>query len=718
MRLPIKSPAALWRPASRKPAGPVLRLLSKSAAAVQTALLFGCASPEAESGTSAQPNLGSHIESLGAFDSRCQVDSVAHVETIDGCRVALAICNAPNNFKLHVIIDGKIVPGFDDVAARSVIFSPDGEHVAFVANRDGKKLCWEDGKVGPEFDRIGLLGTDFGDALAFSPDGRHLGYEAEKGNKAVVVVDDVTSPEYDGVGELGPQLPRAKVVNGVPTRMLDRSVATTCPGFTQDSRHFIYSVYRVQPNHQRTTRVVMDGRPLGLESSNISGPYMSPDRQHMAIWTVTGKLAQLYYDGVPEPPFEGGGAIVFSNDSKHHGYIAGGSGKNKPFTVVIDGKPGPSYYFINNLSFSPGGGHSVYYADSWNPDQPSFPHQAHVILDGAEFAPEGYAFAQVYFSGDGQHIAYSTAKDGARRIVVDGVIGPPLPVLNNVFLSNNGAHVACIAVSGQRQQVLLDYLPGPFFDSVDDYSVRFNPDGSRLAYVGKTGRQSAVVADGRVGPEFDSIAQRFPVFSPDGRHLVYVGRKGATFQVVADGVPGPELQEIDEDSVVYSPDSRTLIYVGTRGDKMKVFVNGAPGPGFDDVRRDAPFISPNGKHVAYVARTGLPVGQDGFDRNPGREWVVTDGRRGPKFDEIALGAPMFSSDGERVAYVGAMRETAIRRATQRLVVDGAPGPEFASIVAGPVECRDGRLEYLAIQGYDADTRLVRVTVPGFGPTKP
>jgi hypothetical protein len=314
-------------------------------------------------------------------------------------------------------------------------------------------------------------------------------------------------------------------------------------------------------------------------------------------------------------------------------------------------------------------------------------------------------------------MAYSILAVGGHRIVLDDVVGPAVPNLNSVFLSNNGEHTACTVFADQTQHVLFDYVGGPVFDSIDEYSIRFSPDGSRLAYVGKMGRRSAVVADGIAGPVFDTIPQSFPKFSPDGRHVVYAARNAETWRVVEDGVPGPGLQELDESSVEFSPDSRMLTYVGTAGGKYRVYVNGVPGPKFDEIERDSSFVGPFCKHVAYAAMVGVNAGEENFDKYPGRSWVVTDGVTGPEFDEIGKGTLVFSSDGDRVAYVGGKRETYDHRATQRVVVDGAMGPEFASIDAGPVECRDGRLEYIATEGYDADAKLVRVTLAGFGPDK-
>jgi hypothetical protein len=51
----------------------------------------------------------------------------------------------------------------------------------------------------------------------------------------------------------------------------------------------------------------------------------------------------------------------------------------------------------------------------------------------------------------------------------------------------------------------------------------------------------------------------------------------------------------------------------------------------------------------------------------------------------------------------------------QVVVDGVPGPAFETILAGPVVCKDGRLEYVALAKNGDNHNLVRVDVPGFSP---
>ena len=79
----------------------------------------------------------------------------------------------------------------------SVVFSPDGKHVAYLARKGPRWLMVVDGQAAPQWDRIAE------DRPVFSPDGKHMAYSAWKGKKCRVVLDGVmVGPEYDAIGSL------------------------------------------------------------------------------------------------------------------------------------------------------------------------------------------------------------------------------------------------------------------------------------------------------------------------------------------------------------------------------------------------------------------------------------------------------------------------------------------------------------------------------------
>jgi len=86
-----------------------------------------------------------------------------------------------------VVVDGAEGKEYDGFAV--LIFSPDGQRVAYAAGRGGKWLLVVDGVEGKEYNRLGK------GSLIFSPDGRRVAYMAGRGEKPFVVVDGVEGKE-------------------------------------------------------------------------------------------------------------------------------------------------------------------------------------------------------------------------------------------------------------------------------------------------------------------------------------------------------------------------------------------------------------------------------------------------------------------------------------------------------------------------------------------
>jgi hypothetical protein len=129
-------------------------------------------------------------------------------------------------------------------------------------------------------------------------------------------------------------------------------------------------------------------------------------------------------------------------------------------------------------------------------------------------------------------------------------------------------------------------------------------------------------------------------------------------------------------------------------------------------------FSPNG-HVAYAVKKG-PTWQ-----------VISDLPSPPPVSAVLPPGPIFSRDSRHLAYTS-RTDTIVQVLDQgqpdeiarmvsktnsifKVVVDGVPGPTFETILAGPVVCNDGRLEYVALANKGGDHSLVRVDVPGFSP---
>lgn len=644
------------------------------------------------------------------------VDSVRS-ETADGCRLGLAITNSVHSGNLHVLIDGQSVEGYDNVAWHSLVFSPNGKHFAFVANKDGKKICVRDGVAGHAYEQIGRYGTDSGRALSYSPDSLHLGYAARENGKWFVVLDDIPGPGFDSVDGMMLTRYEKKVFDGFTKWESKTWGGSDCPQFSADGRHVFYLGQRKDDQGNRFV-LVLDGK-LGPAYEAFWGAHLCPDGE-VAYVGINGFDAQVVFDGVPEIA-KGGSTLLFSRDGKHHAYIAGKAGSGS-HSVVLNGKAGPQFKSIENLQFSPDG--HVYYQtflenSGWS-----------LVRDEALVPPvDGYRVSRVYFSQDGQRITYvgEKGRDGRDMAFISDDKAVPFKSSNFLyFVSPDARRLVYETRIAEGRQLVVDGTPGPVIADYNNESLKFTGDSRRFAYVAHDANyRQSVVVDGQIGPLYFGIEKGHPIFDLTGNHYAYAARTGPSeWVVVLDGIPGPTLTNVDLPSLRFGPDGR-LVYIAAIGTEQTVVINTTPGPRFSRIQPDSLTFSPDGKHFAYVAISvttakrsdmspvqNLPVGVKNPEMKTLKKQVVFDGLPGPSCNGIGSKNVVFSSDSQHWAYSGQ------NNGHESVYIDGVPGPEFFAIEVGPLQRTDGQLEYLAYEGDYVSRKLVRVTVKGFAAVKP
>jgi Tol biopolymer transport system component len=398
-----------------------------------------------------------------------------------------------------VVVDGKEVPGYDKVATMEeagycLRFSPDSQHVAFMALRGGKCLVVVDGKAGAQYDDASP------ERLTFSPDSRHVAYPAFRGHRAFAVVDGregppaydylvrgpLFSPDSQRVAFMAVRREKSLVVvDGKEGPEYDQASPESLV-FSPDSRHLAYLAAE-----EANWWVVVDGREERVvQMLTDRAPVFRPDGRRVACVVERGEGQSVAVVGGPGGPEYGPvyreldpSSLVFSPDSRHFAYIAchderwlatvaahqrgewgpentkGGDDtqvveENPPRVVVLDGREGPPYPWVEGLVFSPDSRHLAYVAHR---DDSQF-----VVMDGREGpAYDFVAPGRPIFSPDGQRTAYVAGRGGKSLVVVDGREGPKYKDAEFPVFSPDSRHIAYAAQRGDRWRVVVDGREGP-----------------------------------------------------------------------------------------------------------------------------------------------------------------------------------------------------------------------------------------------------------------
>jgi hypothetical protein len=306
-----------------------------------------------------------------------------------------------------------------------------------------------------------------------------------------------------------------------------------------------------------------------------------------------------------------------------------------------------------------------------------------VMLNGDRQAAEFDEVRHLTFSRDSQHLAFAARRDKTWLMVLDArepaqrfdEVGSPV-------FSQDGARIAYAAKRDKKWTIVIGTETSA--TSYDDVGLPvFSQDGMHVTYSAKRAGKWTVVADGEErGPQFDGVSNR--IFSPDGRRVAYVGRRGGTWIGVLDGKEGPPFDILG--GLAFSYDSRRFAYagadvhrsLGSQKAQGRAIVDGESGPQFE------------GNQVGSLTKSMVT----------GTNVAIVEGYFSQLFSDVhGVTAPVFSPDGTRVAY-------AVHRGKDdaAVIVDGAPGPRFPSIVAGPVFSADSR--HVAYVVSDGDVKML------------
>ncbi len=269
--------------------------------------------------------------------------------------------------------------------------------------------------------------------------------------------------------------------------------------------------------------------------------------------------------------------------------------------------------------------------------------------------------------------AYVVRKDDRAFVVIDGKPQPKVKsiVKDSFGWSRDGRHYRYVARDGGKEFFVIDGRFEGRFGRVVQESFQRSKDGGHYAYVAKTDGKYRVVLNGKAGPAYDGVAEREAgeggamwdgeeedlvadgkksdmtflraVFTRNGKGFAHTGRNGKSHFMVVNGVRSPAYESVG--APIVSEDRERIAYAAESQGRQFVVANGKPGPKWDRAERPAWMVK--GKGLAYVVSRKLGEGQY-------ESQVVADGKTGPVFEEI--NNLTVSPDGRRLAYLGKKKD--------------------------------------------------------------
>jgi WD40 repeat protein len=538
--------------------------------------------PTRSQGRGRQPNDTPAAATQKPSSAKVEAEVVAPVAALErmfisprGAHLATAVQRGSRWVVTHDGVDG---PRFDEIATNRVRFSPDGSRYLYVARSGEEYVVMVDGKELARMPRAGtniIRAEDY--APDFSPNSKHVSFAVERrgsaneenycqlyvngqpvqksyggseqckptwspdGSRYAMIINPVHTPGPSGSGS-----PHQLIVDGKPAGYPGPGFVMSHPDlkFTADGKHLFVKTVQHTPGRDPTHVMFMDGKPW-VKAQNIT-VHVPPagDRVVAVISSGQGGTSSyhqfLHVDGkkVPGSECPGYGLVVrFSPDGKRYAaqcQIQGAKGHS----LVVDGKKGQEYDYIEHFGFTPDSSKVVYVA--------RMGRQVFVVTGEEE--SDGYqrvvgpdpAALPVAFGAGGKRIGYAVQTMNSQcGVVVDGklTLVPPPSCVTEVSFSSDGSRYASFGGATLIVDGAVQNRGAPAFNNrtTSGIGVVFSPDGKYIAHLAgipsDASRVALVVNDRQMLlPSSTQRAQVFmPTFTPDGRHFVFAGVAGGGF---------------------------------------------------------------------------------------------------------------------------------------------------------------------------------------------
>lgn len=370
-------------------------------------------------------------------------------------------------------------------ATSLVTISPDGEHLAWVIQRDDGHHLVCDGKESSGYDG----GVEI---VGFSPDGTRLAYKAWRGSEFFM-------------GFAGRE--------GRPLAGFQLVFAPRGEGFAQVVRQ-----------HEQSW-VIHNGE-AGPHFTYVSKLVFSPDGTRLAYRVRDGNRCRVVLDGRKGPPYDRLGDLTFSPDAKRFAYVASVIGAQNRSFIVCDGQEGPNFSHVDKPVFSPDGKRLAYLARAR--------YRGNLLVcDDKVVAEDIGLLHKLSFSPDGRRLAFAGGDLKEQSVTCDGKKHDgTYEAVSELVFSPDGNHLAYAAARGNKWKVICDARgsvkeydtwtfkkwdsPPGWMQPVPEKPM-FSADGKHLFFKVRrerkpqtadrpvTLRRSLVIVDGVEGPEHDDL---------------------------------------------------------------------------------------------------------------------------------------------------------------------------------------------------------------------
>lgn len=311
------------------------------------------------------------------------------------------LCIVVNNGQYYLDYDGQRSGSFDFINENSIVFSDNGDKLAYSVSKGNQQAIVYNGKEGRYFDNVGFPQV--------TKSGNRIAYWAEQNRQAFAVIDNNISKPYDQVINIKFSDDEKHIAYHAKENSMHMVVAD---GKESEKYHFVHSL---------TYSPVRNKLAYAVETQ------VKNDQGFNHAIVLDGKQQKIYETVVE-------GSLLFSHDGKHFAYEAEW---HDEFFIVNDGIEGQHFNDIMQITmaFSPNGKQLGFAVENDS--------KRRININGQL----GEAFDDIYFvafSPDNSNYAFSARELNDEFVVVNNIKGKKFDLIHGqgvvVFENSSMCH--------------------------------------------------------------------------------------------------------------------------------------------------------------------------------------------------------------------------------------------------------------------------------------